>query len=1347
MPIGKIEQFDLSSKKWSAYIRRVEQFMTLNEIKPELQVATLVTLVGEATYDLMCDLCAPTNPEEKSFRELVKVVSDHLEPRRSDIAERHVFRQRRQKPGECLSEYLQSLKHLASTCNFQSKLEENLRDQFVSGLSSDDMRSRLFAEPTLTYQRAVELALALEAAERHAQASVSGVGGGHDGRPAAEPLHRVVAVTARQGHSVAADSRSEGPSAAGKRASYDTRACWRCGRNHRSDMCRFKNYSCDSCGQKGHLRAMCKQQTGNRSFDKRREHFYIGEEDGESDSDFYNLSVCGKDDKPYFVQVSVNGTPLQFELDTGSKLSTINFDCYKTYFSTVKLLPNDICLRSYTGVLIEPVGYILVDVVLGNHAARRLKLFIIKKGGPPLLGRSWLRQLKIDVVTINDLLLHHSDNNLVDRLKDEFPSVFASGLGTCNKKMSLRLTDSNPVFIKARTLPLALRRPVELELERLVAEGIIYKVDHSDYGTPIVPVIKKSGEIRICGDYKITINPKLVREPYPLPRIEELFAVLSGGEQFSKIDLTNAYQQLYLEDASQACTAITTHVGTFVYRRTPFGLTCIPEKFQKFMEETLRGLRGVAVFLDDIAVTGKNRREHIDNLRALLERLREVGLRIRLEKCSFMRDSISYVGFIIDKQGLHPDPNKVTAIVNAPAPCNVTQLRSFLGMVNYYSKFINNLSSTLNPLYKLLRKNVSWFWSDECNRAFCKIKNTMLSKQVLVHYDPTLPLVLSVDSSSYGIGSVLSHRYPDGAERPICFASRTLNAAERSYSQLDKEALAIFSGVIKHHQYLYGRKFIIKTDHKPLTFIFGPKLGLPQTAASRLQRYATKLAAYDFEIDFVKSSHNGNVDALSRLPLPYEKKCDAKMASVSYINYVEDAFPVSAQDVASATQKDTVLKNIYNYVINGWPRTTESVNESPYFNRKESISLDRGCLLYNHRVIIPEPLRRQVLRELHEGHLGVVKMKNTARSFVYWPQIDADIESLCRECTACCQQRSEPPRSVPHPWAFPARPWQRIHIDFAEFQGKHYLVTVDAHSKWIEVQKMGTTTATATILKLREQFARFGLPTQLVSDGGPPFASNEFADFTSKNLIVHTITSPHRPAGNGAAENAVKSVKRSMKKAVHEGVDVDTAITKFLFRYRNSEHATTGVCPAEAMLGRRLRSRLDAVRPSSLRAVEEAQEREGARCGGTERNVAVGQAVMARDYRPRTDKWAPATVVARDTPVTYRVRLADGGQEWKRHIDQLLAPRNPSMRFSLSQPQAPADLNNERPDTTDVTDDAESRVSDEPRGSKSKEYFTCSEKAPKSPLQQLEQDQIETVDLCTRPKRDCRKKKICYKEL
>ncbi|XP_052758524.1 uncharacterized protein K02A2.6-like [Galleria mellonella] len=937
-------------------------------------------------------------------------------------------------------------------------LEENLRDQFVSGLSSDDMRSRLFAEKDITYKKAVELALALEAADKHAEASAThGGAGGRDS--GAGSSAGAGGVWAHGGGGGGADRPTDGLHAvrsarpAGSTAAASA-TCWRCGKPHRADKCRFKNYSCDKCQRKGHLKVMCKTSENKR-------HNFI---EDESDSDLYNIRVMSSGDNPYFVD----------------------------------------------------------------------------------------------------------------------------------------LTDTESVYMRARPVPLALRAAVERELNRLQKEGSIYSVEHSDYGTPIVPVIKQSGEIRICGDYKTTINPKLKRDHYPLPRIEELFAALSEGEEYSKIDLTTAYMQVPLEEDSQAVTAISTHLGTFVFRRTPYGLSCVPEKFQKIMEETLRGLPNTVVFLDDICVTGPDRYSHIQNLRAVIKRLAEMGLTIKINKCSFLQTSVSYLGFVIDKKGLHPDLLKVEAILKAPQP------------------------DYINP-----------------------------------------------NSSSYGLGAVLAHRYPDGTERPISCASRTLTNAEKNYSQLDKEALAILYGVQKHHQFLYGRSFVLKTDHKPLTYIFGSKGGIPQTAASRLQRWSIKLAAYDFEVEYVSSRNNSNADALSRLPLQGELglKVSNKTNTIGknneshYLNLINETLPVNYKDIAVATKYDSLLSKIYGYIMYGWPNVTFTEFEKPFYNRRTELYVEHGCILYKYRVVIPSKLQQQILSEIHEGHLGVIKMKSIARNYVYWPGIDLDIERVGRECEACRNVRDAPPRSSLHPWEFPAAPWQRLHADFAQLNGKYYIVVVDANSKWLDATLLRSTSASDTIQYFRNLFSIFGLPLQLVTDNGPPFQSHEFNDFCRKNTIRHSTSSPYRPQGNGAAENSVKTIKKALKKAIYEGKDLALALSRFLFQYRNCEHATTGVAPAVALLGRRLRTRLDAVRPNTSDIVRQAQDKQILNAGGVDRTFEVGDSVLARDCSSQGDKWTEGRITSKTGPVSYTVQL-NTGNPCRRHSDQLWPlTRN---RFSMS---------------------------------------------------------------------------------
>lgn len=339
------------------------------------------------------------------------------------------------------------------------------------------------------------------------------------------------------------------------------------------------------------------------------------------------------------------------------------------------------------------------------------------------------------------------------------------------------------------------------------------------------------------------------------------------------------------------------------------------------------------------------------------------------------------------------------------------------------------------------------------------------------------------------------------------------------------------------------------------------------TAASRLQRYSVRLAAYDFELEFVRSAQNCQADALSRLPLSsYTRRTESEDTTGSYLNYVQSNFPLSFKVVKTETEKDTLLNKIYGYVLYGWPRKSTDGVERLYFSRKENIHIDQGCLMWGYRIIIPTSLRITVLKEIHDGHPGIVKMKQIARNYVWWENMDEDIERTARECAACRAQRPAPPPAPLHSWPWPVEPWSRLNIDFlGPFQNKYYLVVIDAHSKWIEVEKVNTTSAVIVIQCLRQLFARFGLPKRIVSDNGPPFSSAEFERYLKGNGIKHTLIAPYHPASNGAAENAVRSVKRALKKAQLEKEDENAALCRFLFTYRNTEHSTTGREPAVAL--------------------------------------------------------------------------------------------------------------------------------------------------------------------------------------
>ncbi len=802
-----------------------------------------------------------------------------------------------------------------------------------------------------------------------------------------------------------------------------------------------------------------------------------------------------------------------------------------------------------------------------------------------------------------------------------------------------------PKYHRPRAVPFARRPVVEAELDRLENMGVLEKVDHSDWAAPIVVVPKKDGQVRICGDYKVTVNPELNVDQYPLPRPEDLFAVLAGGKHFTTLDLSQAYNQLKLEESSKPYLTINTHRGLYRYNRLPFGVASAPAIFQKTMDSILRGLPGVLCYIDDILITGSSEAEHLDTLAKVLVRLQKQGIKVKREKCRFMKPSVQYLGHRIDADGIHATDSKLDAITKAPAPRNITELRSFLGLINYYGRFIPNLSTLLHPLNNLLRRETPWKWSEECAKAFRQAKEKIVSLNVLVHYDQSFPILLAGDASAYGVGAVISHVMKDGQERPIAFASRTLLPRERNYSQVEKEALSLIFGVNKFHLYLYGCHFTLVTDHKPLTTILGPKKGVSPTAAARLQCWAVCLSAYSYDIQFQLTATHSNADGLSRLPLP--NVSDVHLSSDPTIFNLQQmsSLPVTSVQLSAATRRDSILSKVYTYTLQGWPTAANVIDSDVkhFFTRREELTTEGGCLLWGIRVIIPEKLQEKLLQELHRDHPGITRMKAVARSYFWWPGLDRDIEVLARGCQECQAVKNTPAVVPLHPWTWPSKSWQRIHIDFAgPFQKAMFLVAVDAHSKWPESYLMSSTTVSQTISVLRKMFATHGLPEQIVSDNGPQFVSSEFAEFMKQNGVKHVRSALYHPSTNGLAERFVQSMKQSLKATSKSGRTLSHRLCDFLLTYRTSPHSTTGVSPSALLMKRELRVRFDLLKPGPDSRVMENQtlQKKGHDQHSTSRQFFLGQAVMAKNFRPGL-AWIPAVIVERLGPLSYLIETED----------------------------------------------------------------------------------------------------------
>ena len=518
-------------------------------------------------------------------------------------------------------------------------------------------------------------------------------------------------------------------------------------------------------------------------------------------------------------------------------------------------------------------------------------------------------------------------------------------------------------------------------------------------------------------------------------------------------------------------------------------------------------------------------------------------------------------------------------IHEAPAPKDVSQLKSFLGLLNYYCKFLPNLSTTLAPLYKLLQKKTNWQWGPEQQAAFDKAKQSLTSDSLLVQYDPDKDLVLACDASPYVFGAMLSHKMENGDDKPIAFVSRTLAIAERHYSQLDKESLAIIFGVKKFHQYLCGKQFTILSDYKPLQYLFKESNPMPAMASARIQRWAITLAAYDYKIVYKPGSKHANADMLSRLPLPQTPSEIGIIGETILLMDMLQSIPVTAQQIKQWTDRDPVMSAVRSFVLNGWPTETIDLKPEdvkPYQHRKAQLSLHEGCLMWGNRVVVPPPGRSKLIEQLHDYHPGMSRMKNLARSFVWWPGIDQDIEDTVKACVPCQQARQLPPPAPLQPWEWPARPWARLRSDYAgPLLGHMFLILVDAHSKWMEVKLVKTATSTITIEHLRNIFATHGLPEMLETDNASYFTSTEFQDFMKLNGVRHVTSAPYHPATNGLAERAVQTVKQFLKKPSSDSLQ--TRLSRFLLQYRITPHTTTGTSPPELLLGRRPCTQLDLV--------------------------------------------------------------------------------------------------------------------------------------------------------------------------
>lgn len=1065
--------------------------------------------------------------------------------------------------------------------------------------------------------------------------------------------------------------------ASGSSQSTPRTPCWKCGSLHYVRDCPFAGHVCTRCQGTGHKEGYCNALGNSNKGTKRGNHHRVN-----MVTDQVHQAGNRPPTKRLFIDVLINGVRLSLQLDTGSDVTIISRASWELIGSPT--LSQSSCRPvDCQGNALTVYGEVNLSPQLnGKTISERC---IVAKCNGDLFGLEWIRKFGLlthpiqefcnKVTTSNQVL---PTTEFIKGLQSDFAPVFSTSLGRCEQfQATLHLkADARPVFRQKRPVPYHTMALISEELERLEQSGIISPVQFSLFAAPIVVVKKANGSIRICGDYSTGLNDVLEPHEYPIPSPELIFASLSNAKIFTQLDLSEAYLQVEMDADSRKLLTIHTHKGLFVFNRLCPGVKPAAGIFQQMMETLLAGIVGVIIYFDDILVASPSMEIHQQTIVAIMQRLLKANLRLRFEKCHFIRDEVRYLGVIINKNGQRPDPGKVEAIVSMPPPTNVSQARSFLGAIGFYGRFIESMSTIRAPIDKLMRKDVPFNWTRECQEAFTKFKKLLLSDLFLTHYDPSLPIMIAADASNTGIGCVAYHTYPDQSVKAFYHASRRLTSAEQKYSQIEKEGLGIVFAVKKFHKFIWGRRFTIFTDHRPLLTIFGSNKGVPQHTANRLQRWAVILMCYDFQIKFIGTDDFGHADILSRLiadqPPSNEDVVIGQVITCEEKEIMNRDFlkfaTFSIDDIRQETAADDELQQVMRFTVQGWPlqQDISSRDVKLFYRLKDELSIAHDVLLFRDRTVVPASLRQRVLRILHDAHPGMARMKALARCYVYWPCLDSDIKAMVSKCAPCQQAQKAPTRTCLSSWPTPTRPWFRAHADFAgPINSRWYLIVVDAYSKWPEVFSMSTTTTSATISVFREIFARHGSMEKLVTDNGPQWRSVPFAEFCTSEAVEHITTAPYMPMSNGLAERFVDTFKRTTAKF---GKLDNEAIQRFLRAYRTTpnDRAPGNMSPAEVIYGRRLRMPLSLLLPPTpLEAAERERDEEmeaayNRKHGALNRFFVEGEEVQFRQ-KPGSP-WKVATVIESVGKVMYNVMAA--GRVHRVHANQMrLINRTPDYLF------------------------------------------------------------------------------------
>ena len=785
-------------------------------------------------------------------------------------------------------------------------------------------------------------------------------------------------------------------------------------------------------------------------------------------------------------------------------------------------------------------------------------------------------------------------------------------LGECNLlEYEIDTGDASPVTQRPyRTSP-AQRAEIERQVDAMLENKII-QPSVSRWASPVVLVEKHDKSWRFAVDYRrLNSVTKIIH--WPIPRLEDATDAIKQGSLFSKLDAHSGFWQIPVRPEDRHKTAFVTHNGAYEFLKLPFGVVNAPMRFQQVMENALRGINHhfALCYIDDILVYSTSVDEHIGHLQQLFDRLRGAGLKMKASKCMFACQEVEFLGHVITKHGVMPDPHKVSAVSEFPTPSNISEVRSFLGLAGYYRRFIQSFAKLASPLNSLLQKSAKFEWGESQAKAFKELKTRLTTAPVLAYPDFNREFALHSDASNEAIGFVLTQADTEGRVHPICYWGRSLTSPERNYSISEKEVLAIVEGIKTFRVYLASKPFTVVTDHSAATFINNIKT----TAQNgRLCRWALTLQGHSFKVVYKPGRIHNDADALSRRPYPPAgdqveidhdppttfvegESLGVRKATVNNLTVIpHDTPPISTNldqtpdvKLRELQQGDPKLKEMMEFLESGTLPEGEGAQKRLTL-LGERHYLANGVLYHvqvpskaragqhlthsGNQLVVPLELRNDVLRAHHEGlgHQGEARTFAALRQRYYWPGVYHDIADYVRTCESC-QQAKRPihKKAAPLcPLPIPERAFQRLHVDIlgpidTSPEGfRHILVCVCAFSRWPECFPLKTQLASEIARVLyTEIFCRYGAPSQLYSDRGQNFLSHVIKELCQKFGVTKSNTSAYRPQSNSCCERFNASLNNALR-AFLKG-DTKTwpeVLPSILMAYRMTPSVrSTGVSP------------------------------------------------------------------------------------------------------------------------------------------------------------------------------------------